>query len=118
MNTVVVRHEQIGTYEETGTYPNSPRIVPLRYNKPADFGSQLVVLTLAREVAHLLKVWSADDSIGGPLKFRGALYIRFPLSGWKLKVFHQYKVIVGEPTDFISEPVCETKGEPKHEYKR
>ena len=75
MNTVVVRHEQIGTYEEPGTDPKS-RNVSLRYNKPADFGAKLVVLTLAREVAHLFKVWSTDDSIGTPLIFSVALYIR------------------------------------------
>ena len=56
MNTVVVRHEQIGAYEETGTDKESTRSGPMPYNNPADFSSKLVVLTLAREVAQLFKI--------------------------------------------------------------
>ena len=37
MNTVVVRHKQIGAHEETGTDPDSARIVPLGHDKPTDF---------------------------------------------------------------------------------
>ena len=69
MDTVVVRHKQIGTDQKAGTRQASVRIVPLRYIKPTDLGAKLVVLTLAREVPHLFKVCGTDDFIGDPLIF-------------------------------------------------
>ena len=85
MKTVVVRHKQIGPDQETGTAPDVVRIVSSRYNKPADFGSKLVVLAIARKVPHLFKVCGADDSIGAPLNFSVALYISrsFSARGFK-----------------------------------
>jgi len=124
MKTVVVRHEQIGTDEEAGTDPKSARDEPIRDNNPADFGAKQVVPTIWREIPHLFKVGSTDDIIWDPLIFSVALDIRFPFSGWDVKGSHRYKVLVSEPvvgisepaveiresTVFISEPVCQTKG--------
>ena len=109
VKTVGVRHKQIAAYQETGTARQGFVRDPIVYQNPTDLASELIVLTIWREVPHLFKVWGTEDSLCVPLKFRDVFYLLRSLNEWVVKDAFWDNDIVGEPAVVIGEGVCETK---------